>query len=354
MPKTGVVAILLMILVSAVRAEVPRMEAESEVVRTMPEPWRTLKDNLTVPSSSTVVLDPSGRSGTFRVTAGSSGNMVLHVAFSADGHWLIAGRFRGQLDVWDTQTWIKVGTLRGDSSRVTAVAMSPEGELAAVGGDEKTVKILEIPSGKQVAKLPKCNDYPDDLVFSPDGHFLAVLVNGGPDFAYDLRKHKVAKEFPANGAAFLTSEQVFLTALTEKLTLWDAQSWTATRELRDPGAHIHRIALDEERHRVVAGALEGPTKVWDLSSGTAAVVIDAGFIANLFVTQDGRHVITAGDGFIRMWSAESGEIECTSPKLKLHGLSFSRDRRWMAAGVDDGIEVWSAEDVMRACAGASD
>ena len=283
------------------------------------------------------------------MSGGSKDNLVLDVAFTPDGRWLVAGRFRGQLEVWDTNTWTKVLTRRADQDRLTALATSPDGQTVATGGDDKTVKIWRIATGELVAKVRKCKDYPDELVFSPDGRLLAVIVNGGPDFVYDLASHSLVKELSANGFAFSTLGDVLVTSLAEKISFWNAKTWKVTRELSDPGGHISKIVLDDKGQHVIAGAWQGDTKIWDLSTGELVAHLNSGYIASLFVSGDGRSVFTAGDGFIKIWSSQTGEQMCTSPELGLWDLDVSRDGRWMAAGVDNTIQVWSTDDILRAC-----
>src|SRR5262245_5618505 len=316
---------------------------------TIPEPKTILRDLLVTPPSTSITLDPSGRSGTISVSGGSEDNLVLNVAFSPDGRWLLGGRSQGQLDVWDTKSWTKALTIQGDEASVTALATSPDGHTVAAGGEDKTVKIWDISSGTLVAKVPKCKDYPDELAFSSDGQLLAVIVNGGPNFVYDVAKRKVVKKIPANGVAFSDMGDVMVTSLGRKITFWDTKSWKTTRELSDSTGHFSKIAVDLSRERVVAGAWQGETKIWDLSTGAAVASLNAGYIASLFVSHDGRWVFTGGDGFIKLWSARTGEQLCTSNELGLWDLNVTRDGRWMAAGVDNTIQIWSTDEVVGAC-----
>jgi WD40 repeat protein len=315
----------------------------------IPEPRMVLRDSVVTPPSSSITLGPSGRSGTFSVSGGSEDNSVLDIAFSPDGRWLVAGRYRGQLEVWDTRAWTKVLTRQADEDRVTALATSPDGQTVATGGDDKTVKIWRIATGELVAKVRKCKDYADELVFSPDGRLLAVAVNGGPDFVYDLARRSVVKELSTNGFAFSSLGDVLMTSVGRKIAFWDVKTWRVTRELSDPEGHFSKLALDEERQRLIAGAWQGETKIWDLSTGQAVVHLNAGYIASLFVSSDGRWVFTAGDGFIRVWSSQTGQQMCSSAELGLWDLDVSRDGRWIAAGVDNTIQVWSTDDILRSC-----
>lgn len=340
---------LIFALLSVVHSSPHSDSGNARTAGKIPEPKMILRDSVVTPPSSTFTIDPSGRSGTFSISGGSEDNSVLDVAFTPDGRWLIAGRVMGQLDVWDTNTWTKVLSWQADQDRVTALATSPDGQTVASGGDDKTVKIWRIASGELVAKVRKCKDYPDELVFSPDGRLLAVDVNGGPDFVYDLAKRKVAKQLSANGFAFSTVGDVLATALGRKVEFWDTKTWKVARELSDPEGHISKMVLDEKRQRIVAGAWQGDTKIWDLSKGQPVVQLNAGYIASLLESRDGRWLFTAGDGFIRIWSTQTGEQMCASAELGLSDLDVSRDGRWMAAGVDNTVQVWPTDDVVHTC-----
>jgi WD40 repeat protein len=347
-------AIGLFLALPCLQLHVLAAEIESTAGRSivmMPAPRTVLKDPIATKSSSTISLDPSGRAGTIVVSSGSEGDAVLAVAFTPDGRWLLAGRDRGNLDVWDTRTWTKVRTVQTEHERVTALATSPDLETVATGGDDKTVKIWRITTGDLVMKVRGCKDAPDELVFSPDGRFLATVVNGGPDFVYDLSEHSVVKKLPANGFAFFAAGDVLVTALAEKLSFWSIETWKVTREIPDPGGHMSKVILDEKRNRAVIGGWEGyGTKIWDLSTGKPVAHFDSGFVAALAISPDGRWVFTAGDGFIRLWSAQSGKEMCTSSKLGLWDLAQSHDARWLAAGVDDTVQVWATDELMRVCA----
>src|SRR5689334_3148516 len=65
-------------------------------------------------------------------------------------------------------------TALGDgSAEVLAVAYSPDRETLATGGADKTVRLWEVASGKQLAVLEAHADAVAGLAFSPDGKTLA-------------------------------------------------------------------------------------------------------------------------------------------------------------------------------------
>ena len=233
----GILLVQSLLLAAQSPSQVRTVPAADAVM--IPEPKIVLRDSVVTAPSSTITVDPSGRSGTFSVSGGSKDNLVLDVAFTPEGRSLLAGRSRGQLEVWDTNTWMKVLTKQADLERVTAIATSPDGQSVATGGDEQVVKLWRIVTGKLMTKLPKCKDYPKELVFSPDGSLLAVNVNGGPDFAYDLAKGSVVKELACQWLCVLEFGRRISDVAGDKAHLLGCQDMEGhTRTIRSRRTHL--------------------------------------------------------------------------------------------------------------------
>ncbi|WP_072927639.1 serine/threonine-protein kinase, partial [Microcystis aeruginosa] len=64
-------------------------------------------------------------------------------------------------------------TLTGHSNVVWSVAYSPDGRYLASGSWDKTIKIWEVATGKQLRTLTGHSDWVRSVVYSPDGRYLA-------------------------------------------------------------------------------------------------------------------------------------------------------------------------------------
>jgi WD40 repeat protein len=95
----------------------------------------------------------------------------LNVAFSPDSRTLATGGEENTVKIWEVQTGRELATLRGHGGDVYTVAFSPDGRWLASAGEDSTVKVWD-----------GHNDY--KLVRSFRGHMglvASLTFASGPD-----------------------------------------------------------------------------------------------------------------------------------------------------------------------------
>lgn len=83
-----------------------------------------------------------------RLTLSGHNSGVTSVAWSPDGKRLASGSWDKTVKVWNAETGKELLTLRGHTSTVTSVAWSPDGWRLATGSAESTAKVWDAGTGK--------------------------------------------------------------------------------------------------------------------------------------------------------------------------------------------------------------
>jgi WD40 repeat protein len=123
------------------------------------------------------------------------------VVFSASGRHVAGGCRDGTVRIWDiSKADLSAASakpleeslvLRGHTKPVEAAAFSPDGRLLATAADDRSGRIWDVATGKQLAALKHLDAGIWNMVFSPDG---AKLVTGGKEDAARLWDVKTGRE----------------------------------------------------------------------------------------------------------------------------------------------------------------
>ena len=165
----------------------------------------------TLPFSMGRLLIPEISNGTYRQIWASptSPARITSVAFSPDGKKLASGSDDKTVRLWEVETGKQLATLTGHSDSVWSVAFSPDGKKLASGSRDQTVRLWEVETGKQLATLTGHSSDVLSVAFSPDGKKLA---SGSWDQTVRLWDFRCFNIFARTGIKTPTFDKIYQAA----------------------------------------------------------------------------------------------------------------------------------------------
>jgi WD40 repeat protein len=335
------------------------------------------------------------------------------VAFSFDGHddivqslalhgtTLVSAGPGGTIRIWDTARRAQVRTIKASPGDGDALALSVDGKLLAVGGDNGVVRVFEVDTGaerrfgagpkaaiarsvrtsKFLAAIardgylfvwdPATNDEPRSwhtgttpdvqqeftLAAHPDGSVLVTGTSALPELALwnpsggSLGTIKLPGENPLS-AAFSSSGKVLAIGCRSgaiRMIDWPERKVRQTLKASGP---VTRLAFNHDSP-VLAAATGTHIELFDVPTGQELRKIPSKEetplaalprIADFAFSPDGRTLgLACYDGVVRLidWTEGKHLAECEGHTSAVLGIAFAPDGRTFAtASFDKTVRIW--------------
>lgn len=225
---------------------------------------------LAITGAETVIWDlAEGR----EVTRLERHRQVNGLAFSHDGRWLATAARGGEIELWETRSWVRRAVFHADEGDIESVAFTPDDRHAISVNGLGAIRLWDRATGAWET-IPTGRDRLWCAAVSPNGQLLATTANNGAVWLRDLRRDRprismsvLSTSVPA--IAF-SGDGTSLTLADDRgnVRVVDARSGRTLREQRvDAGAAILRVVLSNDAHRLVTASYVPEVAMWDLLGG---------------------------------------------------------------------------------------
>jgi len=247
---------------------------------------------------------------------------IYAIAISPDGKLLLTGSFDRTVRLWDLATGKEIKTYggpNGHQNQVLSVAFAPDGQTFASAGSDNSAKIWDVPQRSPLKDTP-LPDAVTAVAISADGKLHAAGSKDGtiklwnpadPKLMFDLKGHAGA----VTGLAFTPNNQMLVsTGVDQTMRFWDAVKGQPISTLGAHSAGITGLMLTNNGNTAMTSGTDGLVKFWQLPPAAARLIAGHGDAVTCMTLSDGNTVVTgSADKNIRVLSADNGQITKTFP-----------------------------------------
>ena len=246
-------------------------------------------------------------------------------------------------------------TLAGHTDWVTAVAFSPDGQLAATAGLDNSVKIWDAATGQLRHDLTEHTATVNDLAFSPDGRHLASASDDGLILIWDVAEGTVVWALAGedDGAARAVAyhpDGNRLAAGYERgvARLWQIQPRQSLLRRTDFAGPVNDVTFNADGSQFAAGGDDGLVILYDTETGTPITSVepgsDASAVYGLAINpENGDLAVAYADNSVRIWREGQPALTLAGHSGFVFGVAYSPDGvRLVTAGGDGTAKIWDA------------
>jgi WD40 repeat protein len=235
-----------------------------------------------------------------------------------------------------------------------SLAVSPNGEMLAIGGEDGIVQMLEVATGHSVLTIQAHTAYVFAIAFSPDGQTLASGSLDGEIKFWDV-KTGICQQTWQQGTpwslAFSPDGKLLAAGLADSqnsVRVWDCQTGECLKTFTEHTGQATRIAfapatLTSGKTILVTAGLDSLLKIWDVDLAICLHTLTKFVGAISFHPQGDRFATANFDHSIAIWDVATGNCLQTllGHTAPVGIVSFSPDGQLLASSsMDRAIAIW--------------
>lgn len=237
--------------------------------------------------------------------------------------------------------------LVGHTDPVYAVAVSPDAKYAATGSFDKTIKLWDAASGKELRTLAGKTGHTNQVLclgFSANGD---ALASGGSDnFAkvWDVPSSKpsLVLDTPANTTCVAVSPdgKLYATGLADgSIKLWTSADGKPGVAMTGHAGPVAALAFSANNATLTSVGTDRTLRQWTVAKGEPAISLGASVanVTGLGVSASGATFTASADGQLKFWPALAPNPAKPLPPLTaaITALTFSADGTTATIGLAD-------------------
>ena len=279
---------------------------------------------------------------------------VKITAFSPDGKYLVTGGRDRTAKLWEIATGREMRTFLGHEGTVQALCFTPDGKYIATGSTDNTVKLWNILNAELI-RTYKVKDRVTSIDFTSDGKYIVI---GGYDWygkILETETGKFIRDFKVSPDKGLgtgikvqvskDNKNILVSEDNRKAIIVDFETGEKKTVLKSVekgscgGCGTFAKYLPDENY-VISGTRNGPLVLWNLKTGkkVKTYIEKQKDVSSVDISPDGKTILISDKNNVTFFNRLSGKKIRTvnAHKKEINSASFSPDGKYFITASDDG------------------
>jgi len=282
---------------------------------------------------------------------------VTSVAFSPCGHYVLSGSKDKTVKLWDIATGREIRTFKGHSDVVSSVKFSPDDRHIVSTSWDGSVRLWDITSESEVRASREHQYKVNAVAVSRDGKY---ALSGSEDrslILWHLPSCRVAKRFGGSGLASEVTQ--YTSRHSSKIRDRIALNVQAIAKLPEKSrrwkpyasGHIESVVsvhLSSKGTYALSGGQDFTMRLWDISKGETVKIFKLPLVEFLAValSPNGKYALSGNsDSVLRLWRISNRKViyELRGHSDAVSAVAFSPDGQYALSGSwDSTLILWNA------------
>lgn len=254
----------------------------------------------------------------------------------------------------------------GHTMQVYSLAISPDGKILASGSWDRTIKLWNIKTGRQIKTFENYIAPVYAIIFSPDGKTLASASDSGKMILWNVETGKKINTFEINSSqTFLTQYNSFSNSIAftpdgkflasgsyELIKLWDIKTGRQREIITNHKDYVSSVAFSQDGRILASGSRDNKINLWDVKTGRLikSFKVSNKWISFLTFLSGGKTLISVSSNKVIFWDTETGQqsdfLETSSDSVastdsSISSATLSCDGKTLALGIHKTIKLWN-------------
>ena len=238
---------------------------------------------------------------------------VKVIRFDQNGKFVFAGggvaAESGIVVGWQLSTGQRVLEIGDEFDTVLALDVSPDDSSILIGGPGRTLKLIDIDSGKTKSTITKHTDWVLSASFNPEGLIFTSADRAGNVF------------------------------------VWESDSGADLHTLRGHRGAVNCIEWRDNGDQCISAGLDGTVRIWDMHTGEQLrswVAHESGVLA-MSCDRSGQLATVGRDGFLKTWSSEGAKVSSIEMKRSPLQIQFVDQATVLVGFANGDSQVWNIQ-----------